>query len=28
MLRHVLTRHIQLGSIRDEDWVNAQFGYR
>lgn len=28
VLRDVLTRHIQLGSIRDEDWVNAQFGYR
>jgi hypothetical protein len=28
VLRHVLSHHIQLGSIRDEDWVAAQFGYR
>jgi len=28
VLRYALTRHLQLGSIRDEDWVAAQFGYR
>jgi hypothetical protein len=28
VLRHALTHHFQLGSIRNEDWVNAQFGYR
>jgi len=28
MLRFVLTRHLQLGPIRDEDWVAAHFGYR
>jgi hypothetical protein len=28
VLRHALTHHLQLGSIRDEDWVAAQFGYR
>ena len=28
VLRHALTHYIQLGSIRNEDWVAAQFGYR
>ena len=28
VLRYALTHHLQLGSIRDEDWVAAQFGYR
>jgi hypothetical protein len=28
VLRHALTHYLQLGSIREEDWVAAQFGYR
>jgi hypothetical protein len=28
VLRFVLTHYLQLGSIRDEDWVAAHFGYR
>jgi hypothetical protein len=28
VLRHALTHYLQLGAIRDEDWVAAQFGYR
>jgi hypothetical protein len=28
VLRYALTHYLQLGSIRDEDWVAAQFGYR
>ena len=28
VLRFALTHYLQLGSIRDEDWVAAQFGHR
>jgi hypothetical protein len=27
-MRYALTHHLQLGSVRDTDWVAAHFGYR
>jgi hypothetical protein len=27
-MRHALTRHLQLASVRDMDWVTAHFGHR
>jgi len=27
-MRDALTRHLQLGSVRDVDWVAAHFGHR
>jgi len=27
-MRDALTRHLQLGSVRDIDWVAAHFGHR
>lgn len=28
IMRHALLRHLQLGPIRDMDWVTAKFGHR
>lgn len=28
VLRAALVRHLQLGSVRDTDWVAAHFGHR
>jgi hypothetical protein len=28
MMRFALTRHLQLASVRDMDWVTAHFGHR
>lgn len=27
-MHHALLHHLQLGSIRDHDWVSARFGHR
>lgn len=27
-MRTALTRHLHLGSVRDQDWVTAHFGHR
>jgi hypothetical protein len=27
-MRHALTRHLKLGSVRNPDWVTAHFGHR
>jgi len=27
-MHHALTRHLQLGSVRNHDWVTAHFGHR
>ena len=28
MMHHALTRHLQLGSVRNQDWVFAHYGHR
>jgi hypothetical protein len=27
-VKHALIHHLQLGSVRDTDWVAAHFGHR
>ena len=27
-VKHALVHHLQLGSVRDTDWVAAHFGHR
>ena len=27
-MHHALIHHLQLGAIRDHDWVSARFGHR